>query len=75
MKNKWINISILVEIALICVITYAPPFQEVFGTANIDAHLIFLSTPIIPIMLIFEEGRKYLVRRDPNCRVARLTAY
>jgi sodium/potassium-transporting ATPase subunit alpha len=65
-ENMVMNYSILFEICLIIVIVYTPGLNSVF--------LLHAPTPtqascavwIIPVILLWDEARKYLCRRSPN---------
>jgi Ca2+-transporting ATPase len=64
-KNKLVLFGIFSEIVLILVFVYTPFFQRVFGTAPLGLKdWVFLLT-FSPIILLLEEGRKWLIRRRP----------
>jgi Ca2+-transporting ATPase len=64
-KNKLVLFGIVSEIILILTFVYAPFFQKVFGTAPLAfKDWVFLLT-FSPIILLLEEGRKWLIRRRP----------
>ncbi|MEW6381934.1 MAG: HAD-IC family P-type ATPase [bacterium] len=70
-SNKLVLGGIISEIALIFLFVYTPFFQNIFGLAPIglkDWALLFTFGPVI---LLCEEGRKWLVRRrqkrNPLC--------
>jgi len=62
--NRLILLGVAVEIALLLAIVYTPWGQLIFGTAAlpIDAWLFML--PFAAAMLLLEEARKILARRD-----------
>jgi magnesium-transporting ATPase (P-type) len=62
-SNRWIPIGIIVEMALLSLMVYAPFLQTIFGTAALaptDWLALFLLAPAI---LLIDEIRKYFVRR------------
>ncbi|MCX6557526.1 MAG: HAD-IC family P-type ATPase [Candidatus Aminicenantes bacterium] len=64
-KNKLVLFGIVSEITLILIFVYTPFFQRVFGTAPLAfKDWAFLLT-FSPIILLLEEGRKWLIRRRP----------
>jgi Ca2+-transporting ATPase len=64
-KNKLVLAGVICEIALILAFVYMPFFQRVFGTAPLGLKdWVFLLT-FSPIILLLEEGRKWLIRRRP----------
>lgn len=67
-KNKVINVGIVFEMALFCLLSYVPLFQDVFQTAplGIKEWLFLLLCPV-PIVAI-EEVRKAYSRRQASKR-------
>ena len=62
-SNRQVMVGIVVEIALLCVISYVPFMQEIFGTAAIGP-LDWLYLVILPIpMVALDELRKSVARR------------
>jgi magnesium-transporting ATPase (P-type) len=61
-SNRLLLIGIVVEIALLLLLIYAPPLQSVFGLAPLGIEHWFLLAAFGPLLLICEEGRK-AVRR------------
>jgi magnesium-transporting ATPase (P-type) len=62
LSNPLILSGIVVELVLINLIVYFPPFQRVFNTHSltfVDWSFLFMFTPLI---FLAEEGRKYLIR-------------
>jgi len=61
--NKWLNLAVLWELLLLCLIFYVPVLEKVFGTYELSfvewGLVIGLALSIIPIM----EGGKWMVRR------------
>ena len=66
-KNRLVLFGILVEVALIVFLTYMPFMQNIFGLAplGLKEWAFLLSFPVI--VLLFEEGRKWVVRKK-NCK-------
>lgn len=62
LSNSLVLSGIVVELALVNLIVYCPPFQRVFNTHSltfVDWSFLFMFTPLI---FLAEEGRKYLIR-------------
>lgn len=64
-KNKYLVYSIISEVVLMVLICYAPGIQDVFGTTAFNGRWIGAAIVIIPIMLAFEETRKWFARQYP----------
>jgi magnesium-transporting ATPase (P-type) len=66
-KNRLVLFGILVEVALMLFLTYTPFMQGIFGLAplGLKEWAFLLSFPVI--VLLFEEGRKWVVRKK-NCK-------
>jgi calcium-translocating P-type ATPase len=62
-SNPLISAGIVVEIALILLIDYAPAGQALFGTTSIGWHAWLIVLPFAVGMLLLEEGRKAFMRR------------
>jgi magnesium-transporting ATPase (P-type) len=62
-SNRLLLIGIAVEIALLLLLIYAPPLQEVFGLAPLGIEHWSLLAAFGPLLLVCEEGRKALWRR------------
>jgi magnesium-transporting ATPase (P-type) len=67
LKNKYLVYSILSEIVLMVLICYCPGVQDVFGTTAFNGRWIGAAIVIIPIMLAFEETRKWFARKYVAC--------
>ena len=61
--------GIVFELALAAVIIYTPPGNRIFGTAPLDAGAWLFMLPCALALLVFEEARKWWVRRR-GARVA-----
>ncbi len=61
-RNRWLLPAIAVELVLLALIVYAPPFQDVFGTRDLRLEEWALIFGIAPVILALEEGRKYVLR-------------
>lgn len=67
-SNKQINRGILLELILIFALIYLPPMQQVFHMAALDIWDILLLCAWPPLILIIEEARKALARRNERKR-------
>jgi magnesium-transporting ATPase (P-type) len=62
LSNRLVLFGILVELFLIGIVVYLPPFQKIFNTSSLglsDWAFLFMFTPLI---FLAEECRKYLIR-------------
>ncbi|MDZ7378475.1 MAG: cation-translocating P-type ATPase, partial [candidate division KSB1 bacterium] len=61
--NKWLNMAIIWELALLCLIVYVPPAQRVFGTYPLPLRdwliIVGATLTVLPIL----EAAKAMVRR------------
>jgi magnesium-transporting ATPase (P-type) len=62
-SNRLLLIGIVVEIALLLLLVYAPPLQSLFGLAPLGIGHWLLLAAFGPLLLVCEEGRKAVWRR------------
>jgi magnesium-transporting ATPase (P-type) len=62
LKNKWIPIGILVELAMLVMIVYSPFLQPIFGTAAIASTDFLALTALAPVAFIVVELMKRVLR-------------
>jgi calcium-translocating P-type ATPase len=62
-RNRLILYGIIFEISLLLLIVYTPWGNQLFGTAPIGAGVWLFIISLMPLMLLFEELRKVLVRK------------
>ncbi|XP_045526223.1 sodium/potassium-transporting ATPase subunit alpha-like [Pieris brassicae] len=75
MRNHVLNMSIVVDLIAALVVTYLPLCHEVFGTEPISWHDFFLATPFFILMILGDEFRRYLIRRNISKWVEKETYY
>ena len=63
-SNRWLLIGIAVELALAAVVVSAPPLQQWFGTARLSLHEFFLAWPFALGLVLMDELRRWLLRRQ-----------
>jgi len=63
LKNRWLFIGILGQIATLTAIVYLPPLQSLFGTAPLPHRDLLLIYPLALGVLFLEELRKFFLRR------------
>ncbi|XP_026762448.2 LOW QUALITY PROTEIN: sodium/potassium-transporting ATPase subunit alpha-like [Galleria mellonella] len=63
MRNKVLNFGLLFEFALSCMICYIPGVNNFFRTYPLRWRWWFLALPFSVLMFIFDELRKYCIRR------------
>jgi sodium/potassium-transporting ATPase subunit alpha len=64
--NMVMNYSIIFEIVLICIIVYVPGLNSVFLLHAPSSAEAACAVWVIPLILLWDEARKYLCRRDPQ---------
>lgn len=63
LRNRWLLPSLGAEIAILLGIVYLPPLQAVFTTSAFPPVTWLYLYSFVPIILLFEEGRKLVVRK------------
>lgn len=62
LRNRWLLPSVLAELGILAAIVYAPPLQAVFATMPFNPLDWAYLYAFVPVILAFEEARKYVVR-------------
>lgn len=62
-SNKFLNVGIAVQIALMLLLTYTPVGHNIFGTAPLPWQFWLMMLPLMSAMLLIDESRKWIVRR------------
>ncbi len=62
LRNRWLLPGVGAEIAILLGIVYLPPLQAVFATAPFPPVTWLFLYAFVPVILLFEEARKYVVR-------------
>ena len=62
-SNRLLWVGIAVELLLVVAVIYAPPLQNVFGTAPFPAVYWLFLLAWIPSLIVVDEIRKFLLRR------------
>lgn len=75
MKNWVLNFGILFEIAVACVVCYAPSMDTIFRTYPLKPAWWLPGVPYAVIILIYDELRKLWIRRNPGGWWDRETCY
>ncbi len=63
LRNRWLLPGVGAELAILLAIVYLPPLQGVFMTAPFQPVTWLFLYSFVPVILVFEEARKYVVRR------------
>ncbi|MFT6916396.1 MAG: sodium/potassium-transporting ATPase subunit alpha [Motiliproteus sp.] len=63
-SNPLVLLGIAVELILLGMISYIPAFNIFFGTAPLQGWQLALSVPFAVLILLLDELRRYLVRRN-----------
>jgi len=61
-RNRWLLPSIAAELAILAAIVYLPMMQPIFTTRALTPLEVLLLFSIAPVILLLEEGRKYIIR-------------
>lgn len=75
LDNKFVNLSFPCSIIVSALVVFCPPFQTVFLTSSFDGKYIGYVICLAPIMIIFEEIRKYWVAKHPDGLLAKISVY
>jgi Ca2+-transporting ATPase len=62
-SNRFLLLGILVELIVVNILIYVPPFQEIFELAPLPLHFWAFLFIYPPVMFFAEEGRKAFMRR------------
>jgi len=73
-SNNLIWIGVATELLLLALIAYVPAFNTFFNTAPLEPWQLMLSVPFAILILVGDEGRRYLLRRG-NAFVLRWLAW
>jgi magnesium-transporting ATPase (P-type) len=63
-SNKWVLVGIVWELSITAMLLYVPFLQSVFGTAPLGLREWGFLWLLTPSLLVAEECRKWLVRRN-----------
>ncbi|XP_014477897.1 PREDICTED: sodium/potassium-transporting ATPase subunit alpha-like [Dinoponera quadriceps] len=66
MGNWVLNLGLLLEIGLACLVSYAPHMDRVLKTYPLKAEWWLPGLPYAILILIYEESRKWWIRRNPS---------
>lgn len=72
-SNRLVLLGIACELALLAAILYVPLFNQVLGTAPLEAWQLALGLPFAVLIIIADELRRYLLRRGNGFVKRRLT--
>lgn len=61
--NKWLLFAILIELIILFAVLYIPFINPIFNTIALQPLDWVLLYSIVPIVILFEEGRKLLLRK------------
>jgi Cation transporting ATPase, C-terminus len=61
--NKWLLFAILVELMILFAVVYIPFINPIFNTIALQPLEWLFLYSIVPIVIFFEEGRKFLLRK------------
>lgn len=66
LRNGFMNFGLVFETCLAILLVYTPPFNTVFGTRPIHFVHWFPGVPWSLLIFIYDEIRKFLIRKEPN---------
>ena len=61
--NKWLLVAIFIELLILFAVVYIPFFGPIFNTISLHPLEWLFLYSIVPLVILFEEGRKYLLRK------------
>ncbi|CAH2091106.1 unnamed protein product [Euphydryas editha] len=64
MKNNVLNMGLIFEFSLACIVCYVPGINTFFRTYPLRLKWWFLALPFAVLMFVFDEFRKYCIRRE-----------
>ena len=62
-QNRWLLVAILVELLILIAVIYIPLFNPIFNTTALSAFDWLVLYSVVPIVILFEEIRKLLLRK------------
>ena len=65
--------GILLEIILINILIYVPGLNQLFSFTSVPSNLAITGLWMLPFMLLYDETRKYFIRKNQNGWLAKLT--
>ncbi|KAJ3441746.1 sodium/potassium-transporting atpase subunit alpha [Anaeramoeba flamelloides] len=74
-KNKILLLGIVFETIFVIIICYVPYIHDVLKTESIKIRYWAISIPFFILIFVFDETRKFLLRKYPNGWVERFTQY
>jgi magnesium-transporting ATPase (P-type) len=63
LRNKWLLAGALAEIGILLMIVYVPPFQWIVRAAPLDPISWVFLYSFVPVIIVVEEIRKFILRR------------
>lgn len=66
LKNKWMFVSMPFAMAATFIVNYIPAIQNTMGTAQVPVEYYFISVGFGAVVLLYDEMRKWCVRRSPT---------
>ncbi len=66
-SNRLVLIGIVLELILAAIIIYTGAGNSFFGTAPVDMRVWLMLIPFAVLIILAEEGRKYIVRSKNRC--------
>lgn len=64
LSNHFVNLGIIAELSLVAIIAYVPFLNPFFHSAPLGAVELLVAVPFALLILVFDETRKYLVRKE-----------
>lgn len=75
MSNWVLNVGIIFSLALTAVIIYCPGVNTLFQVQPVEWYVLIPTVPFALLILIYDEARKFCIRRFPGGWVYRETYY
>lgn len=75
MTNWVMNAGLIFEVCLACLIVYCPGLNSVFMMEPVEWYTFLPAVPFAIIIIVYDECRKYIIRKHPGGFVERETYY
>ncbi|KAH8335357.1 hypothetical protein KR059_008997 [Drosophila kikkawai] len=75
MGNHVLNFALVVEIIIACLLCYVPVFEKTLRMYAVKFIWWIYGVPFGLLIFLFDEGRRFLIRRTPGGWVEQETYY
>lgn len=75
MMNWHLNFALVFEVALAALVVYCPHVNTTLGFEHVEYYLVLPAVPYALFIIVYDEIRKFIIRRRPKGWVERETYY